>query len=135
MARAVFLSRPHDSLVGVGEGGVEGVGRGVWFLPSYGINDLEPHRLQGETEAEDDVVRAGDPDGAIRLEDAARLFQPPDVESVIPREPHRANRVTMPVTLPAAAGTRCPRSRRPAVEVRHHCKRQLCYLRQLFIVQ
>jgi hypothetical protein len=72
----------------VGEGGVEGVGRGVGFLPSYGINDLEPHRLQGETEAEDDVMRAGDPDGALGLEDAARLLQPPDVEPVIPREPH-----------------------------------------------
>ena len=72
---------------GVGEGGVEGVGRGIGLFPSYGINDLEPHRLQGETEAEDDVVRAGDPDGAIRLEDAARLLQPPDVESVIPANP------------------------------------------------
>ena len=35
------------------------------------INDLEFHPLQGETEAEDDVVRARDPDGAVGLEDAA----------------------------------------------------------------
>src|SRR5215204_1106031 len=88
MARAVSLSRPHDSLVGVGEGGVEGVGRRVGLFPSYGIYDLESHRLQGETEAEDDVVRAGDPDGAVGLEDAARLLQPPDVEPVILSEPH-----------------------------------------------
>jgi len=72
----------------VGEGGVEGVGRGVGLFPSYGIDDLEHHRLQGETEAEDDVVRARDPDGAIRLQDATSLLQPPDVEPVITREPH-----------------------------------------------
>ena len=52
------------------------------------VNDLEPHRLQGETEAEDDVVGAGDPDGAVGLENAARLLQPPDVETVILRETH-----------------------------------------------
>src|SRR5215211_9000429 len=121
MARAVFFSRPHDSLVGVGEGGVEGVGRGVGFLPSYSINDPEPHRLQGETEAEDDVMRAGDPDGALGLEDAPRLLQPPDVEPMIPREPYRTNRVTTPgFTLPAAAGARRPHSRSPEVEVHHH---------------
>src|SRR5215203_3567249 len=72
----------------MGEGGVEGVRGRVWLGPSNLVYDLESHRLQGETEAEDDVVRAGDPDGAVGLEDAARLLQPPDVEPVIPREPH-----------------------------------------------
>jgi len=101
----------------VGEGGVEGVGRGVGFLPSYGIDDPEPHRLQGETEAEDDVMRAGDPDGALGLEDAAHLLQPPDVEPVIPREPYRANRVTTPcLALPRAVGERRKRSRDRTVE-------------------
>ena len=51
------------------------------------VNDLAPHRLQGETEAENDVVRARDPDGAVGLEDAARRLQPPDVEPVIFSEP------------------------------------------------
>ena len=55
--------------------------------------------------------------------------------SILSIAPYRANRVTMPVTLPAAAGTRRPHSRSPEVEVRHHCKRQLCYLRQPFMVQ
>jgi hypothetical protein len=48
---------------------------------------------------------------------------------------YRANRLTTPVTLPTAAGTRRPHSRSPEVEVRHHCKRQLCYLRQPLRVQ
>jgi hypothetical protein len=74
--------------VGVGEGCVEGVRRWVWFRPRNLVYDLESHRLQGETEAEDDVVRAGDPDGALGFEDAARLLQPPDIEPVILSEPH-----------------------------------------------
>jgi hypothetical protein len=40
------------------------------------------------------VVGAGDPDGAVGFEDAARLLQPPDVEPVILSEPYRANTVT-----------------------------------------
>ena len=67
------------------------------------VNDLEPHRLQGETEAEDDVVRSRDPDRPFRLEDAASLLEPPDVEPVVFREPYRANRVTTPCfALPGA---------------------------------
>jgi len=70
----------------------------------YG-DHLEPEALKRETEAEDDVVCACHPDGAIRLEDAARLLQPPDVEPVIPREAYRANRVTTPTpALPGAFG-------------------------------
>src|SRR5215203_2127496 len=33
-------------------------------------------------------MRARDPDRPFWFEDAARLLQPPDVEPVIPREPH-----------------------------------------------
>ena len=78
----------------VGEGCVEGVRRWVWFSPRNLVYELESHRLQGEPEAEDDVVRAGDPDGAVGLEDAARLLQPPDVEPVILGGPYRAYGVT-----------------------------------------
>jgi hypothetical protein len=92
----------------VGEGGVEGVGGRVWLGPCNLVYELESHRLQGETEAENDVVRARDPDGAVGLEDAARLLQPPDVEVVIPREPYRPNRVT---TLLALQGTLMERLR------------------------
>jgi hypothetical protein len=35
------------------------------------------------------VVRAGDPDGSVGLEDAPRLPQPPHVEPVIGLESHR----------------------------------------------
>jgi hypothetical protein len=80
-------------------GGGSGFAHVIWFY------ELESHRLQGETEAEDDVVRVGDPDGAVGLEDAARLLQPPDVELVILSEPHRANRVTTSnLALPAIGG-------------------------------
>src|SRR5687768_911183 len=88
VARSASLSGPQQRFVGVGEGGVECVRGRVWLSPGNLVYELEFHRLQGETEAEDDVVRAGDPDGAIRFEDAARLLQPPDVEPVILSEPH-----------------------------------------------
>ena len=70
----------------MGEGGVEGVRRRVWFGRGD-VYELEFHRLKRETEAKDNVVRARDPDGAVGLEDAARRLQPPDVELVILREP------------------------------------------------
>jgi hypothetical protein len=98
------------------------------FHPQDLIYELESHRLQGETEAEDDVVRARDPDDALGLEDVARLLEPPRGELEVLPDSHRANRVTLPVTLPRAAGTRRPRSRSPEIVVRHHCKRQLRYL-------
>jgi hypothetical protein len=89
----------------VGESGVEGVRGRVWLGPGDLVYEFESHGLQGEAETEDDVVRAGDPDGAIGLEDAARLLQPPDVEAVILREPYRANKVTTPCfALPGAFG-------------------------------
>lgn len=70
---------------------------------SYMVYELESHRLQGETEAEDDMVRARDPDGAVGLEDAAHLLQPPDVEPVILSKPYRANRVTIVFSLRLSA--------------------------------
>jgi uncharacterized membrane protein len=58
------------------------------------------------------------------------------LRNLLESEAYRANRVTTPgLTLPAAAGARRPHSRSPKVEVHHHRKRQLCYLRQLFMVQ
>src|SRR5919112_2333908 len=77
-------------LVRVGEGGVEGVGGWVRLRPGDLVYELQLHGLQGETEAEDDVVGAGDPDGATGPEDAARLLEPPDVELVILHEPQGA---------------------------------------------
>ncbi len=107
VARSASLACPQQCLVGVGESGVEGVRRWVWFRPGDLVYEPEFHRLQGETEAEDDVVCAGDPDGALRFEDAARLLQPPDVEPVILREPYRANRVTtLGVALQGTLGER-----------------------------
>jgi hypothetical protein len=76
----------------------------ITFHPQDLINYVEPHRLQGETEAEDDVMRAGDPDGALGLEAAARLPEPPRVEPEVVHEPHRPNRVTTLLALPGAFG-------------------------------
>src|SRR5215210_3118283 len=77
VARSASLARPKQCFVGVSESGVEGVRRWVWFRPGDLVYELEFHRLQGETEAEDDVVRARDPDCPLWFEDAARLLQPP----------------------------------------------------------
>src|SRR5688572_30090639 len=89
MSRCATLFGPQQRFVGMGEGGVEGVRGRIWLSPGDLVYELELHRLQGETEAEDDVVGAGYPDSAVGFEDAARLLQPPDVEAVILREPHR----------------------------------------------
>jgi hypothetical protein len=37
------------------------------------LDDPEAEALQGEAEAEDDVVGAGDPEGGVGLEDTPRL--------------------------------------------------------------
>src|SRR5215210_2780508 len=131
------LARPEQCLVGVGEGGVEGVRGWVRFRPRDLIYEPQFHGLQGETEAEDDVVRARDPDGAAGPEDAARFLEPPDVEPVVPFEPHRANRVTTPgPALSGAAERRRPRTRSPEVGERHLCNRRpICLGRTLILAQ
>src|SRR5215207_548605 len=103
----------------MGEGCVEGVRRWVWFRPRNLVYDLESHRLQGETEAEDDVVGAGNPDGALGLEDAARLLKPPDVEPVILSEPHRAYILT---TLTLALQGTLGRRRASCADIRGACR-------------
>src|SRR5215210_994793 len=88
MLCTLAFARPQERLVGVGEGGVHGVRGRVWFVPGDLIYHLELHALEGEAEAEDDVVRARDPDSSVGFEDAPRLSQPPDVELVIRFKPH-----------------------------------------------
>jgi hypothetical protein len=44
VARAVSLARPHYGLVGVGESGVQGVRRGIWFSPGNLVR--QPLRVQ-----------------------------------------------------------------------------------------
>jgi hypothetical protein len=70
------------------------------------------------------VVGARDPDGALGLEDAARLLEPPEVELVIPHESLRANGVTTPgLALPDSAGRRRSQPRTPKVEQRSNSRR------------
>ncbi len=84
----------------VGKGGVQCVGHGVGLNPSYLVDDPETEALQREAEAEDDVVRAADPERAVGLEYTPRLPQPTYVPLVVLFEPVlRANRDTTPTRL------------------------------------
>ena len=107
----------------VREGSVQRVRDGVWLLPGDLVYDLEAEALQREPEAEDYVVGAADPQRAVGLEDAPRLSQPPDVESVVLPEALRANRITMPITLSGGARRGPIRTQSPEVEEQRHRKR------------
>jgi hypothetical protein len=96
--------------VGVVKGSTEGVGRGIRFLPSHGVYDVVPEPLEGEAEAEDDVVGARHPQRALGLEDTPARAEPPHVELVVLGQTLRANRVTMPAALPGAVRWRRLRS-------------------------
>ncbi len=112
--------------MGVGEGRMEGVGRGIRLLPRHGVDDPKTQPLQREAYREDDVVRARHPQRTIGLEDAPGLAQPPDVELMVFSEASRSNRVTTPaLALPSAVGRWCPRTRSPEVEVGRRCKPRL----------
>ena len=63
-----LLAGPQEGLVSVGEGGVQRVRGRVGLLPDYLVDDSEIQALQCEAEAEDDVVRARDTEGAVGLE-------------------------------------------------------------------
>ncbi len=90
------------------EGCMQSVGSGIRCSLGDPVDNLEAQALQGEAEAEDDVVRARDPQRAVGLEDAASLAKPADVPFVILLEaPRRANRVTTPgLALPGIFGQR-----------------------------
>ena len=91
--------------MGVGEGVVEGVGRGIGLLPHNRVAHAKAQTLQSEADAEDDVVGARHPQGTVGFEDAPRLPEPPHVELVILSQALRANRVTTTsVALPRTFG-------------------------------
>ena len=103
---------------------MEGVWRGIGFLPRHRVDDPKTQPLQREAEAEDDVVRARHPQRAVGLEDAPGRAQPPHVELVVFSEAHRANRVTtLGIALPGAARRQRTRTPSPQVEEQRHRKR------------
>ena len=92
---------------------MQGVGRRVVLNPNEVVDDPETEALQREAGAEDYVVRAGDPQRTVWLENAPRLPEPPDVELVILLESHRPVPLTLvnrryAVTLHAYAAAREP---------------------------
>ena len=70
----------------VGEARAAEVGHRVGLAPDDVVQDPEAGVLQQRADAEDVVVAADHPDGAVVLQDAARLGQPFAGEIVIGRE-------------------------------------------------
>ncbi len=56
-----MLDYPTPRQVRVGEGRMEGVRRGIGLLPHHRVYDAVAEALEGEAQAEDDVVRARHP--------------------------------------------------------------------------
>lgn len=79
----VALGGPEDGFGGVGEVAAGEVGRRVGFLPCDVVEDFEAELLHGVADGEDDVVCAGDPEGAVGLEDALAAAEPFGVEVVV----------------------------------------------------
>src|SRR5690606_31901726 len=79
--RFPITSSPDQRLVRIGEPLTAEIRHRVRLTPDDVVLDPEPQVLQGHAEAEDIVVRANDPNGAIALQHSATLAEP------CPREP------------------------------------------------
>ena len=114
---------PDDGLGAVGEVAATEVGRRIGFLPSYVIEKLEAELLHGVADVVNDVVRAADPDGAVRLEDTLAATEPFEIEFVVEFRPARFVPITLVhlhhlpgVTGDAAVGEKIRRVGKDAVE-------------------
>jgi len=74
---------PDDGFGGMGEIAAGEVGRRVRLDPRNIVEELEAELLHGEADGVDDVGGAGDPEGAVGLEDALAGGEPGAVELVI----------------------------------------------------
>ena len=74
---------PDDSFGGVGEVTAAQVGGRIGFLPGDVVEDFEPELLHSVADGENDVMGAGDPDGAVGFEDALAASEPFGVELVV----------------------------------------------------
>jgi hypothetical protein len=70
------LAGPDQRLMRVGEAGAFEIGHRVGLAPDDVVEDPEALVLQGCADAEDVVIAADNPDGAIGLQDATGLRQP-----------------------------------------------------------
>ena len=74
---------PENRFCRVGEVTTTQVRGRIRLFPGDVVQNLEPELLQGVADAENDVVRAGHPDGAVGLEHALTSSQPFGVEFVV----------------------------------------------------
>jgi len=92
VARFGVLRGPDDGFGGVGEVAAGEIGRGIGLDPGNVVQELEAELLHGEADGMDDVGGAGDPDGAVGLQDALAGGEPGSVEFVnlVKSGPYRA---------------------------------------------
>lgn len=81
-AEGVF-GGPEEGFGAVGEVAAGEVGGRVGFFPDDVVEDFEAELLHGEADGVDDVVGAGDPEGAVGFEGALAAFEPGTVEFVV----------------------------------------------------
>ncbi len=84
---------PDDGFGGVGEVAAGEIGRRIGLNPGNVVEELEAELLHGEADGMDDVGGAGNPDGAVGLEDALGGGEPGRVEfmNLVKSGPYRAN--------------------------------------------
>ena len=83
VARLFVFGGPDDGFGGVGEIAAGKIGRRVGLDPGDVVQELEFELLHGEADGMDDVAGAGDPDGAVGLQEALAGGEPFEIEFVI----------------------------------------------------
>src|SRR5438876_9431639 len=92
VARLGVFGGPDDGLGSVSEIAAGEIGRRIGLDPGNVVEELEAELLHGEADGMDDVGGAGDPDGAVGLQDALAGGEPGSVEFVnlVKSGPYRA---------------------------------------------
>ena len=83
VARFGVFGGPDDGFGRVGEITAGEIRRGIGLDPGNVVEELEAELLHGEADGMDDVGGAGDPEGAVGLEDALAGGEPGAVEFMI----------------------------------------------------
>jgi len=83
VARLGVFGGPDDGFRGVGEVAAGKIGRRIGLDPGNVVEELEAELLHGEADGMDDMSGAGNPNGAVGLEDTLGGGEPGRVEFVI----------------------------------------------------
>lgn len=83
VARLFVFGGPDDGFGGVGEIAAGEIGRRIGLDPGNVIEKFEAEMLHGESDGVDDVRGAGNPDGAVGLEDALAGGEPGAIEFMV----------------------------------------------------